>query len=225
MEITWYGHSFFEVVTSNGTEVLVDPFITDNPTNDVSPDEFDPDVVAVTHGHFDHLADAPAFDAPVVCQPEITEWLADQGHEDAVGFNVGGTYEHDGVSFTMVQAFHSSGTPGESEDFEGYGGTPAGYVIDDGDTTFYHSGDTALFGDMKTVVRDVYEPDVAAVPIGDHFTMGPEDAATAVGWLGVDDALPMHYDTFPPIEQDPDEFAEATDADVTVLEVGDTADF
>ncbi|MFW5984198.1 MAG: MBL fold metallo-hydrolase, partial [Halobacteria archaeon] len=107
--------------------------------------------------------------------------------------------------------------------FDRYTGTPAGFVIDDGKTRFYHAGDTSLFGDMKTVVRDISEPDSAAVPIGDHFTMGPRDAATAVDWLGVDDAFPMHYDTFPPIQQDPEVFVEAVDnANVHIPEPGET---
>ncbi|MDY7081704.1 MAG: metal-dependent hydrolase, partial [Halobacteria archaeon] len=207
MQVTWYGHSFFEIEASNGTNVLVDPFIGDNPMNDVSAGDFDPDIVAITHGHFDHVADAPEFDATFVCQPEVTGYLGGEGvdEDSLVGFNTGGKYEQDGVAFRMVQAFHSAGAPGEG-DFDVYAGTPAGYIIDDGDTKFYHAGDTALFGDMKTVINDVYSPDAVAVPIGDHFTMGPEDAGTAVDWLGVDAALPMHYDTFPPIEQDPADF-------------------
>jgi L-ascorbate metabolism protein UlaG (beta-lactamase superfamily) len=220
MEITHHGHSFFEL-EADGTEVLIDPFVGDNPHTDATPEEFDPDVVAVTHGHHDHLGDAHRFDATVVCQPEIAGYLGENG-ADTVGMNIGGTYEEEGIGFTMVQAFHSSGFPDDG-DFDGYGGTPSGYVIDDGEVRFYHAGDTGLFGDMKTVVRDVYAPDAAAVPIGDHFTMGPEDAATAVGWLGVDDAFPMHYSTFPPIEQDPDAFADAVeDATVHLPEPGET---
>ena len=220
MEVTYHGHSFFEI-GAGGTNVLIDPFIGDNPMTEATPEEFDPDIVAVTHGHHDHMSDADRFDATVVCQPEIAGHLDGKG-TNTVGMNIGGTYEEDGVAFTMVQAFHSSGFPDDG-DFDGYGGTPSGYVVDGGDTLFYHAGDTGLFGDMKTVVRDVYAPDAAAVPIGDHFTMGPEDAATAVGWLGVDDAFPMHYNTFPPIEQDPEEFADAVeDATVRVPEPGET---
>ncbi|MFP4632921.1 MAG: metal-dependent hydrolase [Halobacteriales archaeon] len=224
MKLTYHGHSFFEVEAAGGTNVLVDPFIESNPLNDVEVDDLAPDLVAVTHGHFDHVSEAHRFDATVVCEPEIGDYVSGEGHDDVVGMNVGGTYEQDGVAFTMLQAFHSSGTPGET-DFDGYGGTPASFVIDDGETKFYHAGDTGLFGDMKTVVADVYEPDVAAVPIGDHFTMGPEDAAVAVDWLEVDVALPMHYDTFPPIQQDPGEFADAVEsADVVVPDIGETVE-
>jgi L-ascorbate metabolism protein UlaG (beta-lactamase superfamily) len=220
MRVTWHGHSFFEL-EANGTTVLVDPFLDGNPGTDAEPADFDPDVVAVTHGHHDHAGDGDRFDAPVVCQPELAEYYGEKG-VDATGMNVGGTYEEEDVEFTMTKAFHSSGAP-EDGDFDRYAGTPAGFVVDDGETRFYHAGDTSLFGDMKTVVRDVYSPDAAAVPIGDHFTMGPHDAATAVEWLGVEYAFPMHYDTFPPIEQDPDEFANGVErATVHVPEPGET---
>lgn len=223
MELTWHGHACIGLATDPDTDVLVDPFLTENPVAETDPTDLAPDVVALTHGHFDHVADAHRFDAPVLCQPELTGMLADRGHDDAVGFNVGGTYEQAGVAFTMVQAFHSSGVPGDDADFEGYGGTPAGYVIDDGSTAVYVAGDTGLFGDMRTVVGDVHDPDAAVLPIGDHYTMGPGDAATAVDWLGVAAAVPVHYDTFPPIEQDPDAFADAVDgADVAVPAVGQT---
>jgi len=220
MEITWHGHSFFEL-EADGATVLVDPFLDGNPATEASTGDFDADVVAVTHGHHDHSGDADRFDAPVVCQPELAEYYGEKGVE-ATGMNLGGTYEGAGVGFTMVQAFHSAGAPDDGQ-FDRYAGTPAGYVIDGGGTRFYHAGDTALFGDMKTVVRDVYAPDAAAVPIGDHFTMGPRDAATAVDWLGVDDAFPMHYDTFPPIEQNPADFAEAVGgAEVHLPDAGET---
>jgi len=212
MRVTWHGHSFFEL-EAGGATVLVDPFLEGNPGTDAEPGDFDADVVAVTHGHHDHAGDVPLFDAPVVCQPELAEYYGERG-VDATGMNIGGTYEEAGVGFTMTKAFHSSGAPDDGE-FDRYAGTPAGFVVDDGETRFYHAGDTSLFGDMKTVIRDVYAPDAAAVPIGDHFTMDPGDAVKAVGWLGVDDAFPMHYDTFPPIEQDPDGFARRVD-DATV---------
>ncbi len=223
MKLTYHGHSFFEV-ESDDRVALVDPFLDANPFCSHEAEEFGEDVVAVTHGHFDHAYDAAEFDSPVLGQPEVAGYLENQGHDDPVGFNVGGTVERGGFEFTMLQAFHSSGARVDSG-LDVYGGTPASYLIDDGDTRFFHAGDTALFGDMKTVVADVYSPDLAAVPIGDHFTMGPEDAAVAVDWLDVDAALPMHYDTFPPIEQDPEEFADAVDsADVLVPEPGQTVE-
>lgn len=225
MRVTWYGQSFLEIETAPGTTVLVDPWMTGNPMNDVEPADFDPDVVAITHGHGDHIADAHRFgDVPVIGQPETTGYLAEKGHDGGVGMNVSGTYEHEGVSFTMTKAFHSSGAPLE-DDYDYYTGTPVGYVIDDGETSIYDAGDTGLFGDMKTVVRDVYSPDVAAVPIGDRHTMDPRTAGTAVDWLGVDAAIPLHYDTFPMLEVDPQEFVDATGAEVSLPEVGETVEY
>lgn len=226
MQITWYGQSFFELETAPGTTVLLDPWMDGNPTNGVTPSDFDPDVIAITHGHSDHTADAHRFDGvPVIGQPETTGYLAEKGHDETVGMNISGTYEHQGVSFTMTKAFHSSGAPLEA-DYDYYMGTPVGYVIDDGETTFYDSGDTGLFGDMKAVIRDMYAPDVAAVPIGDRHTMDPELAGKAVDWLGVDAALPAHYDTFPILEQDPQDFVDAvSDATVFVPDVGETVEF
>jgi L-ascorbate metabolism protein UlaG (beta-lactamase superfamily) len=226
MRLTWYGQSFFELETATGTTVLVDPWMDGNPMNDATTEDFDPDVVTITHGHADHTTDAHRFDGvPVIGQPETGGFLAERGYDDVVTMNVSGTYEHDGVSFTMTKAFHSSGAPLDA-DYDYPMGTPVGYVIDDGETKFYHAGDTGLFGDMKTVIRDVFAPDVAAVPIGDRHTMGPDLAGTAVDWLGVDAALPMHYDTFPILEQDPQAFVDAvTDAEVFVPDVGETIDY
>lgn len=224
MNLTYWGHSFFELETTDRTTVLVDPFIDGNPWNDVSPDEFDPDLVAVTHGHFDHVEESPAFGTTIVTQVELAGYLEEvHDHEDTVGMNIGGSYADSGVEFTMTKAFHSSGTQGEA-DFDSYGGTPAGFLIDDGETRLYHAGDTGLFGDMKTVIRDVYDPDIAALPIGDFFTMGIEQAAIATEWLGVDHVIPVHYDTVPPIEQEPAAFVEAVGetASVHVLDAGES---
>jgi len=222
MQLTWHGQSCFMLETANDTSVLVDPFIDENHLTEYSSDDLDPDIVAITHGHFDHAAEADRFGGPVIAQPEIVEILNKRGFEDTVKINIGGTYSTQGIDFTMVQAFHSSATPAD-EGIDPYGGTPAGYIIDDGRTKVYHAGDTGLFGDMKTVIRNVYEPDVGIVPIGDQFTMGPSDAGLAVDWLGVDTALPMHYNTWPVIEQDPNDFREAvSDAEVLTPDVDGT---
>ncbi len=226
MQITWYGQSFFELESAAGTTVLIDPWMDGNPMNDVTPDDFDPDVIALSHGHGDHVADAHRFDGvTVVGQPETTEYLAQKGHDETIGMNISGSYEHDDVTFTMTKAFHSSGAPLDGS-YDYYMGTPCGFIIDDGETVLYDAGDTGLFGDMKTVIRDVYAPDIALVPIGDRHTMGPETAGIAVDWLGVDAAIPQHYDTFPFLEQDPNDFVGAvSSADVMVPEIGETVEY
>lgn len=222
MQITWYGQSFFELESTNGTTVLIDPWMDDNPMTDVTPYDFDPDIIAITHGHRDHSTDAHRFDGvPVLGQPETRGYLNERGYDETVTMNIGGTYKEDDVSFTMTKAFHSSGAPLET-DYDYTVGTPTGYVIDDGETAFYHAGDTGLFGDMKAVIGDIYAPEVAAVPIGDRHTMNPQLAGTAVDWVGADAAIPMHYNSFPVIEQDPQDFADAvTEAEVLIPDVGE----
>lgn len=206
MKITWHGHAFFDVETKDGKRVLIDPFIDGNLTNK-SVNDFDPDLVVLTHAHPDHVGSTLDFDAPVVSNFEIVQYLTRQGaSEESVGMNTGGFYRTDGLKLYCAPAMHSSGFHTDDGHL-GYGGAPNGFILDDGETRFYHTGDTGLFGDMKTVIRDVLKPDVAAIPIGDLFTMGPEHAAIAADWLGVRTAIPMHYDTFDPIKQDPQEFA------------------
>jgi len=224
MEVTWHGHAFFEIVAADGTTVLIDPFLENNPKTTASVADFDPDIVAVTHGdYFDHAGEAHEFGETVLCQSGMARELIQEGYQNVVDLNIGGRFETGGVSFIMTHGFHSLGTAKTGVERSDYGGVAAGYVVDDGDVRSYHSGDTGLFGDMKTVIGDIYDPDVAAVPIGGHHTMEPEHAAIAVDWLGVDAAIPMHYDTFPEIEQDPREFADAIDgADTYVLASGES---
>ena len=228
MQITWHGHSFFELEAANGLNVLIDPFIDGNPMCDVTVEDLDPDVVAVTHGdYFDHAGEAREFDAHIVCQSLMARALIqEESVEDVTDLNLGGVFEYEGVEFLMTHGFHSMGTALLDVDRVDYGGVAAGYVVDDGETKFYHSGDTCLFGDLKTVIGDVYDPDVAAVPIGGHHTMEAEHAAVAVDWTGVDAAIPCHYDTFPDVEQDPQVFVDAvSDADVFVMDPGETIEY
>ena len=237
MELTWHGHSTW-YVTVGETSLLIDPFF-DNPKTALDPADVEqPDYVLLTHGHADHVAHAGEFsDATLVAVPELVSYAEDNfGFEDAVGgmgMNLGGTVECGDAFVTMVRADHTNGI---ETGYETSAGMPAGFVISDTKptqeadpdaTAFYHAGDTSLMSEMRDVIGPFLEPDAAAVPAGDHFTMGPTQAAIAVDWLDVDYAFPMHYDTFPPIEIDTDDFvrevkATGSDAEVQVLEGDET---
>ncbi len=202
MKITWFGHSAF--LLEGSKKVLVDPFITGNDNAPVKPDDIDCDLIAVTHGHGDHLGDAIFIskrqNVPIVAIYEVAEYINSKG-ASAVGMNFSGTYEHEGVKLTMVPALHSSGIT--ESGFRHSGGLPAGFIIRMDNKTVYHAGDTGLFSDMK-LIGELYEPDVALLPVGGLFTMDTELATIAARWLKPKVVIPMHYNTWPPITADPE---------------------
>ncbi|NIT55503.1 MAG: metal-dependent hydrolase [Aliifodinibius sp.] len=227
VQAQWLGHSAFKLVSPQGTNILVDPFLSGNPT---TPDEYkqqdDIDYILLTHGHEDHVGDtldiADETGCKVVSMVELSRLLVNKhglNEDQAVEFNKGGTVAFDDFSVTMVSANHSSSFQGD------YAGEPAGLVISFyDDITFYHLGDTNIFYELE-LYGELYEPDIVAVPMGDHYTMGPGEAAMACDLLQADYAVPIHYGTFPPLTGDPEDFKKytekSTDTEVWIPEVGD----
>ncbi len=226
MKITWLSHAAFLIEGED--KVLVDPFLTDNPMAKTGPDDIECDIIAVTHGHGDHLGDTLAIarrtGATVVGMAEIAQYAGSKGIK-AEGMNFGGTVKVGGTSLTQVPAWHSSGL--SEAGFGHSGGTPSGYIIESGGKKVYHAGDTCLFTDMK-LIGELYSPNAALLPIGDRFTMNPQTAAMAVEWIGPKVAIPMHYNTWPPIEQDPQVFADEVKkrcgTEVRILGVGESTE-
>ena len=203
VQVNWIGHGTFQI-EAEGHRVLIDPFITGNPAAVQPADDFNPETILVTHAHGDHVGDvveiAKRSGATVYTIVELASWFADQGLEKTVGFGFGGTVEFPGGSAKLVPALHSSTTP------DGKVSTPAaGMVVRLGGRTIYFAGDTALFGDMAFIGDE--RLDIAVLPIGDHFTMGPADAVKAAGLLNAPVVVPGHYNTFPAIAQDATAFA------------------
>jgi L-ascorbate metabolism protein UlaG (beta-lactamase superfamily) len=218
-DIRFLGHSCFEL-TEGSARVLIDPFLKpNNPISPVSADDLeDPTQILVTHGHADHLADAAGLakrsGAQIAAIVELAHWFDALGVENTTDPNLGGTVEFEGGWAKLVQAFHTSTAPGKGDDpFSAETGVAigqaAGWVVNLGGTTFYHLGDTCLFGDLKLIAERT-PVDVAMVPIGGHYTMDRHDAVAAVELIGPKIVIPMHYNTFPAIETD----AEAFKADV-----------
>lgn len=230
LRITWFGHSTFLVQAPGGTRVLFDPWFAGNPA---CPDSMKkpprPDLVLVSHGHADHMGDLVAVardsGATIVAVFELCEWLRRKGIAGVAPMNIGGSQQIAGLSITMTDARHSSGYADDGGMV--YMGAPAGYVVRFAEgTTIYYAGDTALFGDMR-LIGEMHRPDIAFLPIGDRFTMGPAGAARACELLGVRQAVPMHWGTFPLLTGTPAEFRKLVEPrGVQVLELrpGETSE-
>ena len=228
VKLTWIGHASFILETPGGKRALIDPWMTGNPVCPESlHDPGDVDLILLSHGHSDHTGDVVRLakeksPAAVICMIELGDYLGSKGVENIIGGNKGGTLSAEGISVTLTHAFHSS-SYGEEDGTIVYTGEPAGLIITlENGYRIYFAGDTTVFGDMA-LIGELYKPDLAMLPIGDFFTMGPMEAAKAVELLGVKHVLGMHYGTFPLLVGTPqglrDELAKRGLTDVVVEEL------
>jgi L-ascorbate metabolism protein UlaG (beta-lactamase superfamily) len=220
-KLTWLGHSAFRITTPSGKVIIVDPWIQGNPACPESHKKVDQvDILLITHGHFDHIADAVELGKKhkpqIVAIYETAAWLESKGVPNTIGMNKGGTLKVGEIEVTMVNAIHSCGITDGDKII--YGGEAAGYIIRlPGGLNIYHSGDTTVFGDMK-IIGELYSPELAMLPIGDFYTMGPREAAHAIRLLGVKHIIPMHFGTFPALAGNPEQLRELT-KDISGLQV------
>jgi L-ascorbate metabolism protein UlaG (beta-lactamase superfamily) len=221
LKITYMGHS--AVLLADGThEVAIDPFLKDNPVASAKPDDIKAKFIILSHGHGDHLGDtieiAKKNDAMVIGTFELAGYCGQKGVKSIHQMNTGGSYKFPFGEVKLTLAFHSSSSPDGQ-----YMGDPNGLIIEMGGKTIYHAGDTALFSDMK-LIGEMHQIDVMMVPAGDNFTMGIDDAAKAVELVKPKIAVPIHYNTFPVIKIDPEEFVKKLPADVEgkIMKPGDS---
>jgi len=224
INVTWYSHACL-LIDADGTRLLVDPFLTGNPLAPISADAVEADYIFVSHGHGDHVGDTVAIakrtGATVVANFEIVNWLAAQGVENSHPQHIGGGSDYPWGRVKLTIAHHGSALPDGS-----YGGNPCGFLFSIQGKNIYHACDTGLFYDMKLIGEAGI--DLAVLPIGDNFTMGPDDALRAVQLIEPRQVLPIHYDTFEVINQDPADWKrrveEATSARVALLQPGGRLD-
>lgn len=222
--ITWLGHGTFSIETA-GKTIIIDPFFTGNPTATVAADAVSPDALIISHGHGDHVGDAVEIakrtGCLVVANFEITEWLTKQGVENVHPQHIGGAHRHDFGTVKLTIAHHGSSLPDGSN-----GGNPCGIILKTDDGTIYHACDTGLFYDMKLIGEEGI--DVAILPIGDNFTMGPDDAVRAVKLIEPKRVIPDHFGTWPLIDQDVAAWAKSvsseTSTEPVILGVGQSVD-
>jgi L-ascorbate metabolism protein UlaG (beta-lactamase superfamily) len=228
LSITWYGHATFVIGTPGGRRIVFDPWLTGNPKAPAGAKIDKADVICVSHGHADHSSDvvtvARATGATVVAVFELANYFQGKGLKEIVGMGVGGTVDVKGLKLSMTPAVHTSSIEEDGKVL--YVGLATGFVVRlEDNRAIYFAGDTALFGDMR-LIRELHAPEIAFLPIGDHYTMDPTAAALACEMLGVRQVVPMHYGTFPALSGSPDDLkklVEARGVDVLVLKPGETA--
>lgn len=228
LTVKFHGHAVLSF-NNNDTDVIIDPFINGNDLTDLTVENIKADYIILTHGHNDHVGDtieiAKNNNATVIAPVELAAYVEAQGVENTVGMNVGGEGEYDFGKVKFVHAFHTSSYT-DGEGVTHYTGEPMGLILTINNKKVYVTGDTGLFGDMELIAKRNGPIDVCFIPIGDHFTMGIDDAAYAINELIKPTiAVPVHFDTFPPIKQDPEEFKDKVRTVCQVLKPGEAVQY